>query len=109
MKAPTKPKTYAASPERGFPYRKVAREIAERREGGSFNITPGEVRRIAREAFQGLCEGSRDGSGPQLIDLRDAAFAISVAIADQFERALLVELRRVGMHDSTKQTKARKA
>lgn len=90
-----KPKAYQASPDRGFPYRKIAREVSETREG-TFNITSAEVRRIAKETIKGLVEGSRDGSGPGMIDLRDAAFAVSTAVADLFEKALLKELRRAG-------------
>lgn len=86
-------KTHNANPERGFPYRKVARDIVRSRAGKPLRITPDETRRMALEALTGLREGSRYNMEPALLDLRDVAFCLSTALADEIEKALLRELR----------------
>lgn len=86
-------KTHHGNPHRGFPYRKVARQVVKNRLGKPIRITGAETRRMALEALAGLRAGSRLNGEPDLIDLRDLAFSLSTALADEIEKALLEALK----------------
>lgn len=85
---------HQANPDRGFPYRKIAREIVRRRTRGGrkVRLTVAEQRLIAREALAGLRRAST--ANPVLtMDLADAAFSVATALADEIERQILAELK----------------
>lgn len=86
-------KRYTTSPQRGFPYRKIAREIvAERLARGKTSVTLADFKAMAKEAFKGLLRANTRNA-PIEIDLRDAAFALSTALADEIEKAIFEALK----------------
>ena len=85
---------HQATPQRGFPYRQIAREIVRRRTKGGrkVRLTVADQKLIAREILAGL-RRAQTATPIMTMDLADAAFAVSTAIADEIERQILADLK----------------